>query len=238
VSGKGRDLGCGYLPSSFAKVVDIAQLFVDAALSRFRKAEVETKVRSDWDPPGDGSDARRVTGTSTARGLVAADFTAGNGWDTLFLARAVGEKGHVWAFDLQKEAIHRTESRLREAGLLGRVTLVRADHAELARYVRGPLHVAMMNLGYLPGGDRSKTTRPPSTIRAVEEALRLLVPGGILTVVAYPGHPGGDEEAEALLALAQRTSPHLARVVRSEVLGTKTPAPFLLVWEIVSLPNL
>lgn len=237
MGGEGRDLGFGYLPSSFARVVDLAQLFVCAALSRFRAAGEGTAFQEGRTSAGGGRDGGRATGHEgelpTSQGLAVADLTAGNGWDTLFLARAVGEGGRVWAFDLQEEAIRRTEARLREAGLLGRVTLLRADHAELARHVRGPLHAAMMNLGYLPGGDRSKTTRPPSTLRAVEEALRLLVPGGILTVVAYPGHAGGDEEAEALLALARRTPPHRARVVRSEVLGTKTRAPFLLVWEAV-----
>ncbi|WP_211321985.1 tRNA (mnm(5)s(2)U34)-methyltransferase [Brockia lithotrophica] len=229
MDGKGSDLGCGYLPSSFARMVDLAQLFVCAALSRFRAAEAERKLRDDRSP----FDGSRAPEPSPARGLVAADLTAGNGRDTLFLARAVGEGGRVWAFDLQGEAIRRTEARLREAGLLGRVTLVRADHAELARHVREPLHAAMMNLGYLPGGDPTLVTHPPSTLRAVEETLRLLVPGGILTVVAYPGHPGGEEEAEALLAFARRATPHRARVVRSEVLGTKDPAPFLLVWEAV-----
>jgi len=231
VDGKRPDLGCGYLPSSFARMVDLAQLFVCAALSRFRAAEAEDKeLLRDARTPFVGG---RAPDPSPARGLLAADLTAGNGRDTLFLARAVGEGGHVWAFDIQEEAILRMEARLREAGLLERVTLVRADHTELARHVRGPLHAAMMNLGYLPGGDPSLVTRPPSTLRAVEETLRLLVPGGILTVVVYPGHPGGEEEAEALLAFARRTPPHVARVVQSGVLGTKAPAPFLLVWEIV-----
>ena len=34
-------------------------------------------------------------------GDVAVDFTMGNGNDTLFLSKAVGEKGKVFAFDIQ-----------------------------------------------------------------------------------------------------------------------------------------
>ena len=38
-------------------------------------------------------------------GDVAIDGTAGNGYDTLFLAELVGESGHVYSFDVQEEAI-------------------------------------------------------------------------------------------------------------------------------------
>jgi hypothetical protein len=40
------------------------------------------------------------------------DATAGNGHDTLFLARLVGETGRVWAFDVQEAAINETRRRL------------------------------------------------------------------------------------------------------------------------------
>ena len=33
------------------------------------------------------------------------DATAGNGYDTLFLAKLVGESGKVFSFDVQQEAI-------------------------------------------------------------------------------------------------------------------------------------
>ena len=35
-------------------------------------------------------------------GDVAVDFTMGNGYDTEFLSKTVGESGHVYAFDIQK----------------------------------------------------------------------------------------------------------------------------------------
>ena len=38
-------------------------------------------------------------------GGVAVDFTMGNGHDTLWLSKAVGESGKVYAFDVQQAAL-------------------------------------------------------------------------------------------------------------------------------------
>ena len=44
-------------------------------------------------------------------GDVAVDATMGNGGDTAFLCKLVGETGHVYAFDVQQEALDRTAAR-------------------------------------------------------------------------------------------------------------------------------
>ena len=43
------------------------------------------------------------------KGGVAVDFTMGNGHDTEYLSKAVGEEGKVYAFDIQKQALENTE---------------------------------------------------------------------------------------------------------------------------------
>ena len=50
-------------------------------------------------------------------GEVAVDFTMGNGGDTLFLSKTVGDGGKVYAFDIQESALESTQKRLTEAGL-------------------------------------------------------------------------------------------------------------------------
>jgi len=139
-------------------------------------------------------------------GSAAIDATAGGGVDTLFLARQAGPRGRVLAFDVQEEALARTRQRLEEARAAGEaladVTLVHAGHERMAEFVPADLHgrirAVMFNLGYLPGSDSPVITRPETTLPALEAALRLLAPGGILTAVLYPGHPGGLEEAHAV----------------------------------------
>lgn len=131
-------------------------------------------------------------------GDTAIDATVGNGHDTMFLAQCVGESGHVHGFDIQAQALQKTRQSLQAEGLQDRVSLHLASHAEMALRVsqacRGRIQAIMFNLGYLPGADKSLITQPDSTLPALQAACGLLAPQGIITVMAYPGHAGGDEE--------------------------------------------
>ena len=130
------------------------------------------------------------------------DATAGNGSDTLFLAENVGESGGVYAMDIQASAIEMTRMRLQSAFLLGRVNLLRTDHAHMCETfgysIAGSIDLICFNLGYLPGGDHTITTLPTSTIPALRDSLTLLHPKGALSVIAYRGHAGAAEEAESV----------------------------------------
>lgn len=135
-------------------------------------------------------------------GDVAVDATMGNGHDTVFLAECVGDRGHVFGFDVQAQALLNTRQRLQQQGLEGRATLCHASHAELLVRIPEKLHgrimAVMFNLGYLPGADKSVITQTQTTLDAVDAALRLLTDRGVITVLAYPGHAGGDQETRQL----------------------------------------
>lgn len=126
------------------------------------------------------------------------DATAGNGNDTLFLAKCVGNTGRVFSFDIQKMALAKTTELLQSNGFSHNVTLINDGHEKMIEYINQPVDAIVFNLGYLPGGDHSITTNPDSTIEAVKAGLSLLKPGGILCIVVYTGHLGGEEEQEAL----------------------------------------
>ena len=64
-------------------------------------------------------------------GDVAVDFTMGNGNDTLFLSRTVGENGRVYAFDIQEEALTSTRAHLTECGAPENYTLIHDSHANV-----------------------------------------------------------------------------------------------------------
>ncbi len=147
-------------------------------------------------------------------GDLAVDLTAGKGRDTLALANAVGGEGQVLAVDLQDTALAQTELLLKGEGCHALrwpadkvlphrpgVYLVQACHSALAGLLDRSARAVMANLGYLPGGDPALVTRPETTIAALEKALDLLAPGGRLVVTVYPGHSGGEAEAEAVDAL-------------------------------------
>ena len=136
--------------------------------------------------------------------ITAIDATAGNGRDSLFLARHIGPSGKVWAFDIQEAAIRKTRIRLEAAGLADRVTLVCAGHQHIASVLAAgatdTVHIAMFNLGFLPGGNRAVTTQPETTIAALQALLPLMAPESLCAVHCYAGHAGGDAECARVRA--------------------------------------
>ena len=140
---------------------------------------------------------RMLTDHVTA-GACVADFTCGNGHDTLWLSRAVGENGRVFAFDIQQQALDNTAALLAREGAPDNVRLIADSHSNCALYIDRPLAAGMFNLGYLPGADKSVTTRRETTLPAVKAAIDLLCVGGMLLVAVYPGHPEGRAEGELL----------------------------------------
>lgn len=162
-----------------------------------------------------------------SEGDLVIDATAGNGHDTLFLAKEVGETGKVIAFDIQAAAIEATRSRLDDEGIVERVSLLQKSHIELPNFAAsGSVKVIIFNLGYLPGADRSLATQTPETLAAHAFAAELLKPGGILATVCYPGHPEGAEEAESVEAFFHSLPNH--RIARYSLVATRSAAPFLI----------
>lgn len=58
----------------------------------------------------------------------------------------------------------------------------------------GHIRAVMFNLGYLPRSDKKIITRSETTLVALDAAISLLADSAIITILAYPGHSGGDEE--------------------------------------------
>jgi hypothetical protein len=160
-----------------------------------------------------------------------ADATTGNGHDTLWLAQSVGLTGHVFGFDVQGEALAATAQRVLG---LPQVTLFHAGHEHMAARLppaaKGQLAAVMFNLGFLPGGDKAVITRASTTIAALEQAAALLAVGGLITLILYPGHSGGAEEAAALRAWAQQL-PGAFSAASYARLNPLKPAPELLLIE-------
>ena len=131
-------------------------------------------------------------------GDVVADFTMGNGHDTLFLSKAVGESGFVYAFDIQPAALESTEKRLVENGAPRNYKLICDSHHNAKNYIDKKIKVGMFNLGYLPGSDKTITTKRETTLSAIEAAIDLMDSDAILLIAVYPGHEEGEIEGELI----------------------------------------
>ncbi len=132
-------------------------------------------------------------------GGTVADFTMGNGHDTAYLSKAVGENGKVYAFDIQEKALESTSKTLSEEGCPDNCTLICDSHSNLLQYIKEPICAGVFNLGYLPGGgNKALTTMRETTRKAVEGAISILDKDGIVLIAVYPGHEEGRLEGEML----------------------------------------
>ena len=153
--------------------------------------------------------AHELVAEAIAPGDFVVDATAGNGYDTLFLANQVGPTGRVMGIDLQPTAIERTAGRIATAGVTN-VSLHVDSHDRLSQLVptefQGQVAAVMFNLGYLPRGDKTVITATESTIEAVFQSLEMLKSGGVVSIMAYTGHDGGLSETLAVQELIESLS--------------------------------
>lgn len=161
------------------------------------------------------------------------DATAGNGHDTLLLAQLVGPKGMVFSYDIQEQALDNTRKRLAAADALNQVRLIHRGHETMDTEL-APDHgikAAMFNTGYLPGSDHSLVTQASSTLRALEICLHYLLPKGIITLVTYHGHPGGDVELAQLQAFLESLDQRQFDVLEYRFINQSNHPPILFAIE-------
>lgn len=135
-------------------------------------------------------------------GDVVVDATLGNGHDTFFLAERVLPEGRIFGFDIQEEAVASTTRKLVASfgSIPDGVSLFAVGHERMDQFLPhelfGGVRAFMFNLGWLPGSNKSRITTSATTLAGLKIAADWLAEGGLVTVVCYPGHDGGDSEAD------------------------------------------
>ena len=132
-------------------------------------------------------------------GAVCIDATAGRGRDTALLCRLAGPAGRVLAFDIQADAVRQTRKLLEQEGLTAEV--IQDSHANMEQYAAPEtVDCIVFNFGRLPGGDPHIFTVAESSITAIDAGIRLLKPGGVMSLSLYYGGANGYDERDAILA--------------------------------------
>ncbi|KAA9197694.1 SAM-dependent methyltransferase [Enterococcus durans] len=157
------------------------------------------------------------------------DATMGNGYDTVFMAEKIGKTGHVYSFDIQKEALLSTKSKLTEQDLLDRTSLFLQGHETLGTVVEEaqPIKAGIFNLGYLPKSDKSVITLPETTRTAMEEILKRLVSRGRMILVVYYGHDGGEKKLDMVQDYCQSLPQEKYNVLKYQFINQKNNPPIL-----------
>ena len=164
-------------------------------------------------------------------GDICIDATAGNGHDSLFLAKSTSPNGIVYAFDIQESAILKTAERLKQNGFKEQLKTIHDSHDKLDQIIdlefRGDVAAIMFNLGYLPGGNHQIITQAYSTVKSVEQAYILLRKNGIITIICYRGHAGGESETQEVLNLCETK-----KWKTEQIYGSENPwSPVLVIIE-------
>lgn len=156
------------------------------------------------------------------------DATCGNGKDSLYLASLINE-GKLFCFDIQKKAIENTTSLLIKNQIdLYKVVFFNTSHENFECVPKNnPIKLIAYNLGYLPGADKSITTKTDSTINSIRSGLELIINGGALSITCYSGHDEGDKEQTQIFNLLNLIDKSKFDI--STYLWTKPKAPSL-VW--------
>lgn len=164
------------------------------------------------------------------------DATVGKGNDTLFLAELAAPGGRVFGFDIQSEAIAFAQERISDQShFIASINWINRSHEfmleEIGHKWHGQIGAVMFNLGYLPGFDHQITTTSNSTIIGLNAATRLLRAGGLITIVAYTGHSGGQDEANAVVQWASQLPQTQFNVLSYRFVNQKNDPPFLIAVE-------
>jgi tRNA A58 N-methylase Trm61 len=180
--------------------------------------------------------AKRVVEGVVKPGEITIDATIGQGNDTLFLAQLVGAEGFVFGFDIQAKALSIAVIKIKEKlGLACNINLFHRSHEFMLDMMplehQGQVSAIMFNLGYLPGFNHQITTLPQSTLVGLHAAIQLLRKGGLVTIVAYTGHEGAQEEADAVVHWASLLPQKQYNVLSYRFLNQQNNPPFLIVVE-------
>jgi len=177
-----------------------------------------------------------VLGNILREGDICVDATIGNGWDTALMADLVGESGTVYGFDIQPVALDVTRSRT--SGCPATIILHHQGHETMASAVDGMHHghvkAVTFNLGYLPGGDKEVTTVAETTSRGLQQALEILSPDGVITIVCYR-HAEGVKELDTVRAELSKLDQNRYTAVEVDFINQKGTPPIVFV--VTSIPE-
>lgn len=162
---------------------------------------------------------------------VVVDATMGNGYDTIYLGKLVGENGKVYAFDVQEEALKSTRKKVEKENMNNIIELILDGHENLDQHVKENVACVVFNLGYLPRAKHQIITKPDTTLEAIKKSLALLKPNGVISIAIYTGHEGGMEEKNYISEYLNRLDQNEFNVLHMEFTNQINNPPELILIE-------
>lgn len=160
--------------------------------------------------------------------LIAMDGTLGNGHDLEFL-NSQKQISTIYGFDIQEQAIEESKKRINNTTKT--IHFIQDSHHHLDNYIFSNIDLALFNLGYLPGADKSIVTKVETTLEAIEKTIEKLSNCGMLLIMTYPGHEEGLKEHDRIRTYVATLQKKNLSVLQLSVNNVKNPCPncFLII---------
>jgi len=133
------------------------------------------------------------------------DATLGNGHDTKIVAHLLKGSGKIYGYDIQPQALHNASLLFNSSLSEKEQSNISLIHASHENFTIPKAHLIIYNLGYLPGGDKTITTRGQSTLQSLSSACAIVE--GAISVMCYIGHKEGEREFKHVFSFFQSLSP-------------------------------
>lgn len=153
------------------------------------------------------------------------DATCGNGNDTIFLAEKVSSQGKIYVFDIQKEAVDITKEKIKNIEHEFDINFIVDGHENIDKYIEQKIDGIIYNLGYLPGSEKEIKTEKHTTIKSLNKAIEMLAEGGLIVLVVYSEHEGGEAEKKAVLDFASNLDYKAYNVLHYHYINQKKNPP-------------
>ena len=124
--------------------------------------------------------------------IICVDATLGNGYDSLYLSKLLNTNGNVYAYDIQELSIANSTKLFSEHN----VTNIHPKLKSHEFIEENDIDLAIFNLGYLPGSDKTIKTNASTTLNAINNLLSKMNKENMLIIIClYVGHPEGLTES-------------------------------------------
>lgn len=157
------------------------------------------------------------------------DMTCGNGHDSKYILENLTPKKLI-AFDIQNLAKENTLALLSDINT-DNFKFILDSHSNFDLYINEPINLVIYNLGYLPGGDKSITTKPEDVILSIEKLKSYLTPEGLILITLYPGHEPGKKEIEVIEEYLTKLNQKEFSVLSQKFLNQKNNPPYVIMVE-------
>ena len=157
---------------------------------------------------------------------IGVDCTLGRGNDALFLSSICD---NVYAFEIQDEAINYSKELFKKENI-NNIKIIKDGHENISNYLERA-NVFMFNLGYLPKGDKSVTTKTQTTLKALESALSILEVNGLISIICYPGCPSGLDESIEISKYLKDLDQKRYDIIKYEFVNQINNPPFCYIIE-------